>query len=92
MSEVHAEVEKLDSSKVYVHSHAELLKRPTGWRRYYYHPITQVSMLGFVCFLGPGIFIALTGLGGGGQVNSKVQANASAILYATLAFFGLFSG
>lgn len=92
MSEVHTEVEKLDSSKVSVHPHAELFKRPTGWRRYYYHPITQVSMLGFVCFLGPGIFTALTGLGGGGQVNSKVQANASAILYATLAFFGLFSG
>ncbi|KAG1812149.1 major facilitator superfamily domain-containing protein [Suillus subaureus] len=42
--------------------------------------------------MGPGIFIALTGLGGGGQVNSKVQANASAILYATFAFSGLFSG
>ncbi|KAG2341025.1 hypothetical protein BDR05DRAFT_977055 [Suillus weaverae] len=63
-----------------------------GWRKYYYHPVTQVSMLGFVCFMGPGIFIALTGLGGGGQVNSRVQANASAILYATFAFFGLFSG
>ncbi|KAG2081098.1 MFS general substrate transporter [Suillus discolor] len=92
MSEIHVEVEKLDSNKVSVHPHAALFKRPTGWRRYYYHPITQVSMLGFVCFLGPGIFIALTGLGGGGQVNSKVQANASAILYATFAFFGLFSG
>lgn len=92
MSEVYAEVEKFGSSRESVHPHAEPFDRPTGWRRYYYHPITQVSMLGFVCFMGPGIFIALTGLGGGGQVNSKVQANASAILYATFAFFGLFSG
>lgn len=41
--------------------------------------------------MGPGIFVALTGLGGGGQVNSRVQSHASAILYAILAFFGLFS-
>jgi hypothetical protein len=92
MSEVYAEVDKFGSSKESVPPHAEPFDRPTGWRRYYYHPVTQVSMLGFVCFMGPGIFIALTGLGGGGQVNSKVQANASAILYATFAFFGLFSG
>jgi hypothetical protein len=92
MSEVHAEVDKLDGNKESVHPHAEPFDHLTGWRRYYYHPVTQVSMLGFVCFMGPGIFIALTGLGGGGQVNSSVQANASAILYATFACFGLFSG
>lgn len=92
MSEVHAEVDKLDGNKESIHPHAEPFDHPTGWRRYYYHPVTQVLMLGFVCFMGPGIFIALTGLGGGGQVNSSVQANASAILYATFAFFGLFSG
>ncbi|KAG2043284.1 MFS general substrate transporter [Suillus americanus] len=92
MSEVRAEVEKLSSSKESVYPHAEPFDRPTGWRRYYYHPVTQISILGFVCFMGPGIFTALTGLGGGGQVNSRVQANSSAILYATFAFFGLFSG
>ncbi|KAG2363326.1 MFS general substrate transporter [Suillus spraguei] len=88
MSEVHAEVDRLGSSK---ESHAEPFDRPMGWRKYYYHPVTQVSMLGFVCFMGPGIFVALTGLGGGGQVNSRVQSHASAILYAILAFFGLIS-
>ncbi|KAG1890072.1 MFS general substrate transporter [Suillus subluteus] len=92
MSEVRDEVNKLGSSKESVYPHAEPFDRPTGWRRYHYHPITQVLMLGFVCFMCPGIFTALTGLGGGGQVNSRVQANASAILYAIFAFFGLFSG
>ncbi|KAG1751367.1 MFS general substrate transporter [Suillus paluster] len=73
-------------------AHAEVFDRPTGWRRHYYHPVTQVSMLGLVCFMCPGMFLALTGLGGGGQVNGTVQANASAILYSTFVFFGLFSG
>ncbi|KAH7885030.1 major facilitator superfamily domain-containing protein [Phlebopus sp. FC_14] len=70
----------------------ELFERPTGWRGIYYHPITQVSLLGFVCFMCPGMFNALSGLGGGGQVNTTAQANASSALYATFAFFGFFSG
>lgn len=49
-------------------------------------------MLGFVCFMCPGMFNALTGLGGGGQVNSKDSANSNAGVYATFAFFGFFSG
>jgi hypothetical protein len=31
-----------------------LHERPTGLKGFYYHPITQVVMLGFVCFMGPG--------------------------------------
>ncbi|KAI9464319.1 MFS general substrate transporter [Boletus coccyginus] len=63
-----------------------------SWRRIYYHPVCQVALLGFVCFMCPGMFNALTGLGGGGQVNTKDQANANAALYAAFAFFGFFSG
>ncbi|KAI6124377.1 major facilitator superfamily domain-containing protein [Pisolithus croceorrhizus] len=70
----------------------EIFGRPTGWRRFYYHPTTQVALLGFVCFMCPGMYNALTGLGGGGQVNATAQANASSALYATFAFFGFFSG
>ena len=36
-------------------SHITLYERPTGIKGIYYHPITQVSMLGFVCFMCPGI-------------------------------------
>ncbi|KAG2135417.1 MFS general substrate transporter [Suillus clintonianus] len=89
MSGAQAEIEKLDSSsKDPASQHVEVFDRPTGWRKYYYHPIAQVSMLGLVCFMCPGMFVALTGLGGGGQVNGSIQANASAILYSTFAFFG----
>jgi len=36
-------------------SHIAIYERPTGIKGIYYHPITQVSMLGLVCFMGPGI-------------------------------------
>ena len=37
------------------HSHVAIYERPTGIKGVYLHPITQVSMLGFVCFMCPGI-------------------------------------
>ena len=36
-------------------SHIAIYERPTGIKGIYYHPITQLSMLGFVCFMCPGI-------------------------------------
>lgn len=71
---------------------AEIIDHPTGWRRLYYHPITQVSLLGVIFFMSSGMFAALTGLGDGGQVDNIDQANASAIMYSAFAFFGFFSG
>ncbi|EGO03432.1 hypothetical protein SERLA73DRAFT_69299 [Serpula lacrymans var. lacrymans S7.3] len=70
----------------------EVFERPTGLKGFYYNPYTQVVMLGFVCFLCPGMFNALTGLGGGGQVDAKTAANANCTLYSTFAFFSFFTG
>ncbi|KAF8840593.1 MFS general substrate transporter [Paxillus ammoniavirescens] len=95
MSNALAEAEKIGGERTSEDSgsqRAEIFERPTGWRRIYYHPVLQVSLLGFVCFMCPGMFNALSGLGGGGQVKSTDQANASSALYATFAFFGFFSG
>jgi hypothetical protein len=92
MSDAQVEIEKLGSSEDSGSQRAEIFERPTGWRGYYHHPVTQVSMLGLVCFMCPGMFNALSGLGGGGQVNTKDQANANATLNATFAFFAFFSG
>ena len=36
-------------------SHVAIYERPTGIKGIYYHPLTQVSMLGIVCFMCPGI-------------------------------------
>ncbi|PPQ89938.1 hypothetical protein CVT25_009993 [Psilocybe cyanescens] len=69
-----------------------VFERPTGIKGVYSHPITQVVMLGFVCFMGPGLFNALNGLGAGGQVDATTSANANATLYATFAAGAFFSG
>jgi hypothetical protein len=63
-----------------------------GPKALFYHPRTQVVLLGFVCFMCPGLFNALNGLGAGGQVNSTTSANANSTLYATFAIAAFFAG
>ncbi|KAG8709644.1 hypothetical protein FRC08_018203 [Ceratobasidium sp. 394] len=65
---------------------------PRGVSGMYKSTITQVVMLGFVCFMGPGLFNALNGLGGGGRVDTKTSANGNAALYATFAAGAFFAG
>ncbi|KII94456.1 hypothetical protein PLICRDRAFT_101144 [Plicaturopsis crispa FD-325 SS-3] len=76
------------------HGHAELYDRPKGIKGIYYHPATQVSMLAFVVsfFMCPGLFNALNGLGGGGQLDPTTSANANVALYSSFAFFAFFAG
>ncbi|TFK38635.1 major facilitator superfamily domain-containing protein [Crucibulum laeve] len=70
----------------------QIYPRPTGFKGIYYHPLTQMIMLGFVCFMCPGLFNALSGLGGGGQVDSTTSANSNSAVYATFAAGAFFSG
>ncbi|KAL5518430.1 hypothetical protein ACEPAH_112 [Sanghuangporus vaninii] len=71
-----------------VHSEQER----TGLRKIYYSPLTQVVLLGFVCFMGPGMFNALNGLGGAGQLDATTSANANTAVYAAFAVSAFFSG
>ncbi|GBE78584.1 UNC93-like protein [Sparassis crispa] len=73
-------------------SHPEIHEQYTGLKSFYYNPIGQCFMLGFVCFMGPGLFNALNGLGGGGMVNTTTSANANVALYSTFAFVAFFAG
>ncbi|KAG8971846.1 hypothetical protein FRB90_010372, partial [Tulasnella sp. 427] len=66
--------------------------RPGGLKGWYQHPVVQVCMLGFVAFMGPGLFNALNGLGGGGRVDQKTSANGNAALYATFSVTAFFAG
>ncbi|TFK22046.1 DUF895 domain membrane protein [Coprinopsis marcescibilis] len=66
--------------------------RPKGLRGFYSHPRTQVAMVGLVCFMCPGLFNALNGLGAGGQVDSKTSATSNSILYGTFAVAAFFAG
>ncbi|ESW08367.1 hypothetical protein PHAVU_009G039900 [Phaseolus vulgaris] len=58
----------------------------------YNSPIIQIVLIGLVCFCCPGMFNALSGMGGGGQVNSTASNNALTALYTTFAIFGILGG
>ncbi|KAI0999451.1 UNC93-like protein [Podosphaera aphanis] len=55
-------------------------------------PSVQLFMVSFVCFLCPGMFNALGGLGGGGKVDTQLADEMNVALYTTFAIFGFFSG
>lgn len=83
-------------------SNDDLPPRPDGWmykalklgKHHYWYasPRVQLLMVSLVCFLCPGMFNALGGLGGGGQVDSTAQTQANTALYSTFAVVGFFAG
>ena len=76
--------------------------RPTGWiykgfkvgkkEVWYASPTVQLLMVSFVCFLCPGMFNALQGLGGAGQVDPSAQTAANTALNSVFAVVAFFSG
>ncbi|SMQ49266.1 unnamed protein product [Zymoseptoria tritici ST99CH_3D1] len=77
------------------------LETPRGWKYkrwlglpYPASPQFQLVLVAFICFLCPGMFNAINGLGGGGQdfANSKASSDANSAVYATFAVVGFFSG
>ncbi|KAI9500340.1 major facilitator superfamily domain-containing protein [Coemansia spiralis] len=58
----------------------------------YYNALTQVIIVGFVCFLCPGMFNAVNGLGAGGQLDASASNNANTALYSTFVVFGVMGG
>ncbi|KAH7073057.1 major facilitator superfamily domain-containing protein [Paraphoma chrysanthemicola] len=88
-------------------SQAHDVERPKGWKYksfkigpitlpYYASPEAQLLLVSFVCFLCPGMFNALQGLGGTGLLAKDEYLNAStaslSALYATFAVVGFFAG
>lgn len=59
---------------------------------YFASPEMQLYLVSLVCFLCPGMFNAVSGLGGGGQVNPHDVNNANTALYSTFAVVGFFAG
>lgn len=70
----------------------ERFLRRTGFSAFYYHPVTQVCLLGLVCFLCPGSFNALNGLGAAGRLDSVVNSNSNSACYATFTVAAFFAG
>ncbi|KAL6232083.1 hypothetical protein BDW75DRAFT_233068 [Aspergillus navahoensis] len=62
----------------------------SGVYRLYTHPWFQIFLISFICFCCPGMYNALTGLGGSGQVDPTVAANATVALLSATAGTALF--
>ncbi|TKW02911.1 hypothetical protein SEVIR_7G031400v4 [Setaria viridis] len=58
----------------------------------YNSPLTQVFLISLVCFCCPGMFNALSGLGGGGQIDHTTIDKANTAVYACFAVFGVVGG
>ena len=59
---------------------------------HYASPSVQLTLVAFVCFMCPGMFNAVNGLGGGGQFDAKTADNANVAVYSTFAALGFFAG
>ncbi|KAF4435886.1 putative DUF895 domain membrane protein [Fusarium austroafricanum] len=80
-----------------------VVRLPHGWkyRQYrifgyklpwYASPKTQLVMVAFVCFMCPGMFNALNGMGGAGLEDTKLGNDMNTALYSTFAVVGFFGG
>ncbi|KJK65839.1 Major Facilitator Superfamily protein [Aspergillus parasiticus SU-1] len=58
--------------------------------RVYTYPWFQIVLISFICFCCPGMYNALTGIGGSGQVDGTVAANANVALLSAMAGTALF--
>lgn len=59
---------------------------------YYASPWVQLLLVSFVCFLCPGMYNAVQGLGAGGAVDPDHVNKANTALYSTFAVVGFFAG
>ncbi|RKP06008.1 major facilitator superfamily domain-containing protein [Thamnocephalis sphaerospora] len=58
----------------------------------YRTPLMQVMVVGLIMFCTSGMYSALIGMGGGGQVDGSAAAESNTALYACMAVFGLVAG
>ncbi|KAJ5700977.1 MFS general substrate transporter [Penicillium malachiteum] len=65
-------------------------QKKSGVYQLYTNSWFQILLISFICFCCPGMYNALTGLGGSGQVNQTVAANATVALLAATAATALF--
>lgn len=59
---------------------------------WYASPKVQLFMVAMVCFMCPGMYNSLSGLGGGGQLNETAADNSTVALYSTFSVVGFFAG
>jgi len=72
-----------------------MYKRPKIFGKvfpFYASPPSQLVIVALVCFLCPGMFNAINGLGAGGQLDAHDVNNANVAVYATFSIVGFFAG
>jgi len=93
----HAQGHSSDTEKSAVEVDSSSLTAPAqlyGWKYrsfklgslnmpYYASPFTQLIIVSMVCFFCPGMFNALSGMGGGGQLSANAADKANVALYST---------
>ena len=83
------EQQKQTSSEPFQGSYNDFVSGDTKprswWYRLYTHPWFQIFLISFICFCNPGMYNALGGLGGSGQVNYVVASNATVALLSCTA-------
>lgn len=86
-----------------LHEPTGTLELPNNWRYkrlsffgyklpWYASPPVQLLIVAFVCFMCPGMFNALNGMGGGGQLDNTANNRANTALYSTFSVVGFFAG
>lgn len=84
------------------HTYDGPIPRPAGWMYrgfklgkseiWFASPKFQLLMVAMVCFLCPGMFNAIVGMGGAGQLSTLASDDANVALYSTFAVVGFFAG
>ena len=59
---------------------------------HYASPAVQLTLVALVCFLCPGMFNALNGLGGAGQFDASTADNSNVAVYSAFSVVGFFAG
>jgi hypothetical protein len=91
------------NSAVHSLSDSNTLELPNSWKYkrltilgfklpWFASPPVQLVIVSLVCFMCPGMFNALNGMGGGGQLDPLANNRANTALYSTFAVVGFFAG
>ncbi|GMF79456.1 unnamed protein product [[Candida] boidinii] len=99
--DIHSTSEELNSAPSYQKEDNEVEQYdPSKWYNKKWIPflpaysstVVQILMVSFVCFLCPGMFNALSGLGGAGLSDASLADKANVALNSTFSTLGFFSG
>ncbi|KIJ24610.1 hypothetical protein M422DRAFT_39088 [Sphaerobolus stellatus SS14] len=61
------------------------MEAPKSLTEWLYRPWTQLLLISFICFCDPGMYNSISGIGGSGQLDPTVAANATVALLAATA-------